>query len=170
LYDRRDLVKATRGFHKAIRWHGTIGDLLDPDIVEEVSKGLIYAAAKLVSRCIAAPGNAMQGRPWDRLLRSSGDFRMKCRKALRREWLSSLRIAGIATPSLRAKLRDFLILPHWAQNSPDDIYEIMVLYSKVSWTPKTFEIYLCPTNFLMVIFLWISTCTFHVFLIKRYML
>jgi serine/threonine protein kinase len=38
--------------------NGTLGDLLDPDIVEEVSKGLIYAAAKLVSRCIAAPGNA----------------------------------------------------------------------------------------------------------------
>jgi len=38
--------------------NGTLGDLLDADIVEEGSMGLIYAAAKLVSRCIAAPGNA----------------------------------------------------------------------------------------------------------------
>ncbi|ONM62984.1 OSJNBa0016N04.12-like protein [Zea mays] len=38
--------------------NGTLGDLLDADIVEEGSMGLIYAAAKLVSRCIAVPGNA----------------------------------------------------------------------------------------------------------------
>ncbi|XP_066341005.1 wall-associated receptor kinase 5-like isoform X2 [Miscanthus floridulus] len=36
--------------------NGTLGDLLDADIVEEGSMGLLYAAAKLVSRCIAAPG------------------------------------------------------------------------------------------------------------------
>ena len=37
---------------------GTLGELLDADIVEEGSMELIYAAAKLVTRRIAAPGNA----------------------------------------------------------------------------------------------------------------
>ncbi|KAG0550636.1 hypothetical protein BDA96_01G355200 [Sorghum bicolor] len=36
--------------------NGTLGDLLDADIVEEWSMGLIYEAAKLAIRCIAAPG------------------------------------------------------------------------------------------------------------------
>ncbi|CAD6258105.1 unnamed protein product [Miscanthus lutarioriparius] len=38
--------------------NGTLGELLDADIVEEGRMELIYAAAKLVTRCIAAPGNA----------------------------------------------------------------------------------------------------------------
>ncbi|XP_066341275.1 wall-associated receptor kinase-like 10 [Miscanthus floridulus] len=40
--------------------NGTLGELLDADIIEEGSMELIYAAAKLVTRCIAAPGNAIR--------------------------------------------------------------------------------------------------------------
>ncbi|XP_021316631.1 wall-associated receptor kinase 2 isoform X3 [Sorghum bicolor] len=47
--------KLTVMFQNSMR-NGTLGDLLDADIVEEWSMGLIYEVAKLVSRCIAAPG------------------------------------------------------------------------------------------------------------------
>jgi serine/threonine protein kinase len=47
--------KLTVMFQNSMR-NGTLGDLLDADIVQEWSMGLIYEAAKLVSRCIAAPG------------------------------------------------------------------------------------------------------------------
>ena len=43
--------------------NGTLGDLLDADIVDEGSMGLIYEAVKLVSRCIAAPGKTRPDMP-----------------------------------------------------------------------------------------------------------
>uniref|UniRef100_A0A0A9B699 Protein kinase domain-containing protein n=1 Tax=Arundo donax TaxID=35708 RepID=A0A0A9B699_ARUDO len=54
-------------------WNGTIGELLDTDIVEEGTMGVIHQAAELASRCIAVPGTERpaMGRVADELRRLS---------------------------------------------------------------------------------------------------